>query len=476
MRRTVAILGVPIDDLNSEEALHRIEEFIASGRFHQVATANTDFLVKAAFDPELRTILRESDLVVPDGMPIVLASHWLRVGLRERVTGSDMVPRLARLAAEKGYRLFMLGARPEVAQRARQRLLEQNPDLQIVGCVSPENSHVVRMDNEAILREIEAARPDILLVAFGNPKQEKWIHMHRHRLKVPVCIGIGATFDFIAGEVRRAPKWMQRAGLEWLFRLLQEPRRMWRRYGADFWHFGRFILVQLWALRGRRHGSKARIAVHRAGETTIISLVGSIGVDLLGQFQSAADQSLNAPTDLVLDLTACDALDSAAIGTLINLSKRAAYVSRRVAMCGGRGSVLRALRVGGVLDVIPHFPCVADSLAAAHGSAHQIDVDLNACPPVVRISGSADGRAISDVRAALTRALDAAPEACVNLEEVEYIDSAMLAALTRTADAARGTGRRLRVVLGSHVAEVLRRERLMDAFELHGTRAAVRER
>jgi anti-anti-sigma factor len=95
---------------------------------------------------------------------------------------------------------------------------------------------------------------------------------------------------------------------------------------------------------------------------------------------------------------------------------------------------------------------------------------------VVRISGSADGRAISDVRAALTRALDAAPEACVNLEEVEYIDSAMLAALTRTADAARGTGRRLRVVLGSHVAEVLRRERLMDAFELHGTRAAVRER
>src|SRR2546423_1728372 len=162
MRKTVAILGIPRDGLDSRETLTRLEEFIATGRFHQVATANTDFLIKALDDPELRTILLTADLVVADGMPIVAASRWLKAGLRERVTGADLVPKIAELAAARGYTLFMLGAREEVAKEARRRMEELNPGLKIVGCLSPPMGTVVEMDSESILEQIAEAQPDVL--------------------------------------------------------------------------------------------------------------------------------------------------------------------------------------------------------------------------------------------------------------------------------------------------------------------------
>ena len=181
MRQTVGILGTPIDILNTEEALARMEQFIGERRFHQVATANADFLINALADPELRHILRNADLVVPDGMPVVWAARATRSRLPERVTGADIVPALARMAAKSGYRIFMLGAMPEVAQGAKEKLEAANPGLQIVGCISPKIPSISEMDSESILQEIDRVKPDILLVAFGNPKQEKWIYLHRDR-------------------------------------------------------------------------------------------------------------------------------------------------------------------------------------------------------------------------------------------------------------------------------------------------------
>ena len=134
MRSTVGILGIPFDLLDNDQVLDRLDEFIATKRFHQVATANADFLVNALDDPELLQILRHSDLVTPDGMPIVWASRLMRYPLAERVTGADIVPALAKRSAEKGYKIYMLGARPEVAKRAKDQLLMTNPTLQIVGC------------------------------------------------------------------------------------------------------------------------------------------------------------------------------------------------------------------------------------------------------------------------------------------------------------------------------------------------------
>jgi len=219
-------LGVPVDNVSMEEALGRIEEFIAEGSCHQIATANVDYLVHAKKDSEYQQILCMCDMVVADGMPLVWASRLFGAPLKERVTGSDLVPRLAALSAKKGYGIFLLGATPEVSRRAEERLTSQYPGVRIVGRFSPPMRPLEELDDEEILREIERAAPDILLVAFGSPKQEKWIHRNRARLRVPVCIGVGGTLDFVAGAVPRAPRWMQISGLEWAYRIWAEPRRL----------------------------------------------------------------------------------------------------------------------------------------------------------------------------------------------------------------------------------------------------------
>src|ERR1700677_4522207 len=229
-KNKVAILGVPIDNLSMDEVMQTLEDHIAEGGFHQIATANVDFLIKSIHDDELHETLCRCDLVLPDGMPLVWASRLMGSALKERVAGADLVPRLVSLAAARGYRVFLLGAEDASSARAAVWMESQYPGVRIVGRYSPEFKPLDEMDHEDILCRIEAAQPDILLVAFGNPKQEKWLAMHRHRLNVPLCIGIGASLDFLSGKVTRAPKWMQASSLEWAYRLCQEPARLAKRY------------------------------------------------------------------------------------------------------------------------------------------------------------------------------------------------------------------------------------------------------
>jgi len=245
----IAMLGVPFDSLTRPAALARLEEMIRSGQPHFVVTANVDFLVQAHRDVELRRILSEADLVLCDGTPLVWASSWLGNPLPERVAGADLIPELLAAAATRGHRVFFLGAGPGVAAEASERLRQQHPSLQIVGHYSPPFATLLEMDHEEITRQIRATRPDILLVAFGCPKQEKWIAMHHRALGVPVTIGVGATLDFLAGRVRRAPHWMRHSGTEWLFRLSQEPRRLFHRYANDLLRFLPAIAAEWWRLR-----------------------------------------------------------------------------------------------------------------------------------------------------------------------------------------------------------------------------------
>jgi N-acetylglucosaminyldiphosphoundecaprenol N-acetyl-beta-D-mannosaminyltransferase len=233
----VAILGVPFDHVTIGDAISRIEGMIATRQPHYVVTANVDFLVQAHQDVELRRILLEADLVLCDGTPLVWASRWLGNALPERVAGSDLAPGLIRAAAAKGHRLFFLGAGPGVAAEAEAKLKKQYPTLNIVGTYSPPFSGLLEMDHAEITRRVRAANPDILLVSFGCPKQEKWIAMHHRALGVPVSIGVGATIDFLAGKVKRAPDWMRHTGTEWIYRLLQEPKRLYRRYANDLFYF-----------------------------------------------------------------------------------------------------------------------------------------------------------------------------------------------------------------------------------------------
>jgi len=466
MRKTVAILGIPIDDLNTAEALERLEEFIRSGRFHQVATANTDFLIKAHEDPELQTILRAADLVVPDGMPVVMASRWLRAGLRERVTGADLVPALAKLAAAQGYTIFMLGARPEVAAWAKERLESACPGLRIVGCVSPPLASIVEMDNEALLAQIESAKPDILLVAFGNPKQEKWIHMHRHRLHVPVCIGVGGTFDFIAGVVPRAPEWMQRSGLEWLHRLSQNPRRLWKRYGSDFVHFASGMARQLWVMRRGRRSADPRLVDVCVGDCTVVSVAGPLDKSLLPEFQSVADQALNARTHLVLDLQATEEIDSAALGTLLNLPKRAAYVEQEVRLVGLNARLRRVLRVSDADGLLRVYPTVADALQGEVTERLDIGLIKDGRQAVLTLRGRADMEQVPVVEARLGEISDSIRDVDIDLQGVSYVDCGMLTTLRRFAKDRRQREGRVRLAVSEAVRRALARERLNGLFEL----------
>ena len=249
-RQPIVLLGVAFDNVTLGETVGRIEEMIVSRRSHYVVTANVDFLVQARRDLELQRILLNAPLVLCDGTPLVWASRLFGNPLPERVAGSDVVPELIRVAAKKHYRLFFLGTTEEANTRAVARLRAQFPDLEI-SHYSPPFRPLLEMDDDEIIRRIREAKPDLLFVAFGCPKAEKWIAMHYPTLGVPVAIGVGGTIDFLAGRLKRAPLWMQRGGVEWIYRLCQEPRRLFKRYASDLWYFGGAMVRQWWTMKLR---------------------------------------------------------------------------------------------------------------------------------------------------------------------------------------------------------------------------------
>jgi N-acetylglucosaminyldiphosphoundecaprenol N-acetyl-beta-D-mannosaminyltransferase len=205
-------------------------------------TANLDFLTIAERDQEFRQTINSADLAVADGMPLVWLSRLRGQPLPERVTGVDLVDACCELAAAAGQGVFLLGAGPGVAQAAAERLQERHPDLRIVGMITPPMGPLKRKENARIVRTIQDAAPGFLFVALGAPRQDLWIRTHLEELNVPVAMGVGCVFDLLAGVSNRAPAWMQSAGLEWLYRLVREPRRLWRRYLMnDLPLFGRLL-------------------------------------------------------------------------------------------------------------------------------------------------------------------------------------------------------------------------------------------
>lgn len=248
------MLGIPFHDVTFPEAVEWVRRRIASRRPAYIATANVDFLMQAWRDPELQRILLEADLVVADGIPILWMSRLLGPALRERVTGSDLVPLLSEMAAANGYSIFNLGGAPGVPERAAEALVKRFPGLRVAGCYSPPKADILNMNHPEILARLEQARPDLLFVAFGAPKQEKFANMHVRQWSVPVSMGIGGSLDFLAGAQKRAPKWVQRVALEWLWRMFSDPRRLVGRYVKNI---GFFFSAAI-RLLGIRLGSNRR--------------------------------------------------------------------------------------------------------------------------------------------------------------------------------------------------------------------------
>lgn len=244
--RRVSLFGIDIDALNMDEAvtqmLHWVESPTAACRY--VVTPNVDHAVMYQEREDLRRAYECAALVVADGIPLVIASRLLGKRLPERVAGSDVIPGLFDRceSAARNLRVYLLGAAAGVAERAADHIQSRWPHVGVVGLYSPPMGFERdEEENGRILAKIEAAGPDLLIIGLGAPKQELWVHQHHESLRATVAICAGATIDFLAGEKRRAPVWMRKAGLEWLYRVILEPRRLAGRYLKDAWIFPRLV-------------------------------------------------------------------------------------------------------------------------------------------------------------------------------------------------------------------------------------------
>jgi len=223
---SINILNTPVHAVSMNQTVHLVHRYMVEPRVHQIATTNPEFVMKAQQDEQFRQVLQQADLCIPDGVGLLLASRWMGTPLAERVPGSELVYKLAKLAAQEGWRLFLLGAGPGVAEEAAHILRLKYPELKIAGTYagSPDPS-----EDELIVQRINSSQANMLFVAYGAPNQDKWIARNRETLPaIRLAIGVGGSLDFVTGQAKRAPRWIQNLGLEWLYRLIQEPWR-WRR-------------------------------------------------------------------------------------------------------------------------------------------------------------------------------------------------------------------------------------------------------
>lgn len=229
--KKVSIFGVKINNITLDEATEIVEKFLGEDRLRAIYTPNTEIVMAAKDDENLKKIINESDLVIPDGIGLIYGSRIGKKPLKERVTGVDLSIKLLEIANKKGYRLYLLGGKDGVAKRAGENILKEYPNVNIVGYHHGyfKGSHIGYKDHEEelnLIDNINGAKPDIIFVGLGFPKQEIWIAENKNRLNGRVIIGNGGTMDILSGDSKRAPEIFQRLGLEWLYRLIKEPSRI----------------------------------------------------------------------------------------------------------------------------------------------------------------------------------------------------------------------------------------------------------
>jgi N-acetylglucosaminyldiphosphoundecaprenol N-acetyl-beta-D-mannosaminyltransferase len=224
------VLGVGVSAVNMEQAVAEVARWVEAREPHYVCVTGVHGVMESQRDPELLAIHNASGLTTPDGMPLVWMGRWAGADRMERVYGPDLMLALCMLAAERGWSSYFYGAAEGVPEQLAERLVAHFPRLRVAGTMSPPFRPLTPREDAAVVERINAAAPDLVWVGLSTPKQERWMATHVGRLTAPVLLGVGAAFDIHAGLLPQAPRWIQRAGLEWLYRLLREPRRLWRRY------------------------------------------------------------------------------------------------------------------------------------------------------------------------------------------------------------------------------------------------------
>jgi len=465
------LLGIPIHNVTTEEALDWLDARARSGRAAQLVTSNLDFIMQAWRDPEMQRIHLDADLVVADGWPPVFFSRFFGPALQGRVAGSDMVVRLGPFARDRGLSLYALGGREGVATEAMRLLGERSPGLRVAGCSSPPVAGLLDMDHEGACAEIARADPDVLLVAFGAPKQDKWIHLNLPRLGRAVAMGIGASLDFIAGVQTRAPRWVQGLGLEWFWRLCGQPRRLFKRYAANL-IFLSVLLARLAVARawpgGRRGGCPAPEASALRGATVAALPPLATGADaeaFAGPLEAAARQG-----GLILNLSNRSWLNSLELGTLARLSGAARAGGRRLLLSAvppRSARLLRLLRLDRWVE-IPGSAAewdrrLAEGAASGDGPRTRwvrADAALDVVLPE-EFEGAEAARARTELAGQMG---DGIRTVVIDGTRLRYIDSAgllFLKAARRRATEGKGIEVRLRA-FPPKALEALRREGLGD--------------
>lgn len=320
--RVVALFGLPICNLSMDRAIASIDSRIRSGGSYQIATVNLDFVRHARQDANLHKVICDCAMVLPDGFPLLWAARLLGRPLKQRVTGVDLVPQLARLSHRRGYSIFLLGSTDENAQAAMRLLKERHPNVRFAGQYAPPPSSLEEMDHTEILRRIHEAKPDILLVAFGNPKQEFWIHRHRHQLKVPISIGIGGSLEMISGAVLRAPRAVQALRLEWIYRMAQEPARLLPRYRKDFNALLRYFPKELLAHHTQREqNTSGTVELRREDGHCVVAVQGNFTGDLCGEIRDLISEAIRRCDSVTLDFAETSRVNPDGLGCLLELRR-----------------------------------------------------------------------------------------------------------------------------------------------------------
>jgi N-acetylglucosaminyldiphosphoundecaprenol N-acetyl-beta-D-mannosaminyltransferase len=437
-------LGIPVHSISMAETLSLIEKFVEERRPRYLVTANVHFAALAQTDVELHRILCEADAVLCDGTPLLWASRWLGGRIEERVAGSDLLPSLLDLASRKGYRLFFLGSTEETLEVAKRNCELRYPGIRVCGTHSPAYRDFLSLDHETMKRQIRAAEPDILLVAMGCPKQEKFIAMHSRELGVPCSIGVGASIDFLAGRFDRAPKWMKRTGTEWLFRMMHEPSRLFPRYSQDLRFYFPTLAAQL--LRNRRRSDRAEKG------TGLVEIEGAVACTWRGQVDASAvlrgDLELPAlrrpARGIVVQLEEVAAIDAVGLGALVQAWKSCREQGGHLLLFRPSKAVLRAMqmfRLERVLRIV-HTVREAERVLALRPGAASLTPAYEGRLGALRIAveGELTALGVAQSRAAILDAWQAHPSAALlelDLAEVFALDSAGLGALLEVAEAVR---------------------------------------
>lgn len=464
----ITLAGIPFDHLNILQAVALIDQMVANRNPHYFATADVDLVLESLHDVELRRVLLHSHMVLCDSVLLLWASRLLGNPLPDQVSAGELAPLLVRTAARKGYKVFLLGATEEKIAKIVPRLKRRHPDLEVAGTYAPPVQNLLEMDHAEIKRRIQEAKPDILFVAFSSPKQEKWIAMNYRTLGVPVVLGVGR---FVSLLEELAPRWMRKTGTEWLFRAVQEPRRVLRNYVFGLWMFFRILFEQWRSVRKTTNSvAGTQSAVPGAEEPTYkkIRIAGALDIQTAKRESVACEQALGSNPNLIIDLSGITHIDSTGIGLLIRLQKKARITGKKFILLSPSEQVrlcLEMMRLQDFFKVARDLETARGMLSDMGGKTVVHQPSYFPSRPSLFWQGEVTAENADQVWEAtapyISKSEEQLKQVLIDLSALSFVDSSGLGVMVRAKKAAAAAGVDLRFVNAQgSVRNVLKTSRL----------------